>query len=173
MSDKNRFAVGANVLVKNPGVPGIVTQIDDEPTVLWEYWHTIQTQHGECREPGCNLELIPRPITNAEEGTTKLAQNIHLHGDNPRINVNSTDNSTNIASTSYDLLFVQMKEKACTITDEDDRKAIVERLDELEKAQGSAGFMRAYQNFIASAANHVTVFAPFLPALAQMLTHIK
>jgi hypothetical protein len=32
-----------------PGVSGVVTQADDERTVLWEYWHTIQTEHGETR----------------------------------------------------------------------------------------------------------------------------
>lgn len=155
-----------------PGVNGVVTQLDDEPTILGEYWHTIQTEHGQYREPGCNLALVPRPMTNSEVGETKLTQNIHLHGDNPRINLNSTDNSTNIASVSNDL-FVQMHEKTRSITDETERKDIVARLDELEKARGSAGFLQAYQSFMASAANHMTVFGPFLPALAQMFSHIK
>jgi hypothetical protein len=173
VSSKRRFAVGANVVVKIPGVTGIVTQVDDQPTVLWEYWHTIQTELGERKEPGCNLELVQRPMTNAEARPTAMTQNFHLHGDNPRINVNSTDNSTNIASASYGLLFVQMREKASAIADETERKDIVARVDELEKARGSTGFLAAYQNFMASAADHMTVFGPFLPALAQMLPHIK
>lgn len=45
-----------------PGVNGVVTQLDNEPTSLGEYWHRIHTAHGERREPGCNLELIPTPI---------------------------------------------------------------------------------------------------------------
>src|ERR1700674_1892978 len=170
-SAKNRFAVGANVLITIPGVKGVVTQLDDEPTVLWEYWHTIRTERGERREPGCSLELIPRPISDAEpDWGTKLAHNIHLHGDNARLNVNSTDNSTNIASVTNDQLFVQMQEKARSITDETERNEIVARLDELQKARGSGGFLQAYQNFMVSAANHMTVFAPFLPILAQMLS---
>lgn len=68
MSEKKRFGVGAKVRVKMPGVNGVVTQFDDEPTVLGEYWHTIQTEHGERREPGCNLELVPRPMTSSEPG---------------------------------------------------------------------------------------------------------
>jgi hypothetical protein len=74
---KQRFAVGAKVLVKMPGVPGVVTQLDDEPTVLWEYWHTVSTEHGERREPGCNLELIPTPKTN-KEPTTHGSTKIHI-----------------------------------------------------------------------------------------------
>jgi pyrimidine deaminase RibD-like protein/heat shock protein HspQ len=63
---KRRFAVGAEVRVKLPGVNGIVTQLDTSPTVMGEYWHTVRTEHGERREPGSNLELIPVPATNAK-----------------------------------------------------------------------------------------------------------
>jgi hypothetical protein len=60
MNERKRFAVGAKVRVKNPGLSGVVTHLDDEPSVLGEYWHRIETKHGERREPGCNLELIPQ-----------------------------------------------------------------------------------------------------------------
>jgi len=170
---KKRFAVGANVLVKTPGVWGVVTQLDDEPTVFWEYWHTVRTDRGECREPGSNLELVPRPISDTEpDWSRKVAQNIHIHGDNSRLNVNSTDNSTNIVSESKEeQLFVQMQEAARSVTDDTEREDVVSLLAELQKAHGSGGFLQAYQNFMASAANHMTLFAPFLPMLAQMLSN--
>jgi hypothetical protein len=63
MSNKTRFAIGANVRVRNPGVNGIVREVDEEPTSLGEYWHTIQTEHGERNEPGCNLQLVPKAQT--------------------------------------------------------------------------------------------------------------
>lgn len=89
MSDKKRrFAVGARVRVKMPGVNGIVTQLDDEPTALGEYWHSIQTERGERREPGCNLELVPRPVTNLQAEATNLTQR---HGNDLGINVTTTD----------------------------------------------------------------------------------
>ena len=106
----------------------------------------------------------------ATRSSTKLAENIHFHGDNAPFNINSTDNSTDITSETNEQLFVQMQEAARSITDENERNEIVSRLPELEKARGTGGFLQAYQNFMASAANHVTVFAPFLPMLAQMLT---
>jgi hypothetical protein len=62
---KKRFAVGAEVRVKMPGVNGVVSQFDSAPTVMGEYWHTVRTEHGDRREPGSNLELIPVPVTNA------------------------------------------------------------------------------------------------------------
>jgi heat shock protein HspQ len=61
MAEKKRFAVGAEVRVTMPGVNGVVVQADDAPRALGEYWHTIKTEHGERKEPGSNLELIPKP----------------------------------------------------------------------------------------------------------------
>lgn len=166
---KNRFAVGAKVTIINLGVSGVATQGDDDPTVLFEYWHTIKTERGDIRQPGCNLELVPTPMTNFPQS----AHSIHLHGDHSRINVNSVDNSTNLISESNTVLFARMREQATAIEDATDREDIVARVAELEKAQGSSGFFHAYQNFIASAANHMTLFAPFLPALAELLHHAK
>ena len=74
-----RFAVGAKVRVKNPGINGVVARLDEEPTALAEYWHTIQTERGERREPGCNLELIPAPIgmkEDEEDGEQSMARRV-------------------------------------------------------------------------------------------------
>jgi hypothetical protein len=172
MPPKNRFAVGAQVIVINPGVAGVVTQVDEKQTVFWEYWHRIQTEHGEYHEPGSNLEMVPTPKTNAPAREGKLADNIHLYGNNARFNVGSTDNSTNIVYLSHDL-FVQMKETAGSIANETEREAIISRLNELEKTHGSNRFLESYQKFVASLANHMTLFAPFMPALAQLLSHSR
>jgi pyrimidine deaminase RibD-like protein len=74
-SPKKRFAVGAEVRVKMPGVNGTITRSDPSPTVMGEYWHAVRTEHGERKEPGSNLELIPIPVTNekSKELTTAVA----------------------------------------------------------------------------------------------------
>lgn len=165
MAAKRRFAVGANIRVKMPGLNGVVIQVDDEPTVLAEYWHTIKLERGEVREPGSNLELIPTPQSN--EMRSVVAQNFHFHGDNSRFNVNSTDNSINVASGS---VFAQLRETAASIDDEAERDNILARIEDLENSEGSGSFLQAYQNFMASAAAHMTVFAPLLPLLTKMLS---
>jgi hypothetical protein len=63
---KKRFAIGAEVRVKLPGVNGTITQLDATPTAMAEYWHTVRTVHGDRREPGSNLELVPTPMTNVK-----------------------------------------------------------------------------------------------------------
>jgi hypothetical protein len=148
-----------------PGINGVVTQLDDAPTVLAEYWHTIRTECGERREPGSNLELIPMPQT--DERKDVVAQNIHFDGDNSRFNVNGTDNSVNVVSQD---VFTQLRETTASIADQAARTDILARIEDLEKAKGSGSFLQAYQNFMASVAAHVTVFAPFLPVLAKMLS---
>ena len=171
MKNKKRFGVGAKVHVTMPGIDAAVIQVDDERTVFGEYLHTVKTEYGERKELGCNLELIPAPMTNSAPETTPLAHDIHFHGDTSRINVNSTDNSTNSTSVTDNSLFIKMQETARTISNETERNDIVAQLGELENAQGStSGFSQAYKNFIATAANNMTLFAPFLPALAQMLS---
>jgi heat shock protein HspQ len=62
VAPKKRFAVGAEVRVIMPGVNGVVTHMDDAPAAMGEYWHVVNTEHGECREPGCNMELLPKPL---------------------------------------------------------------------------------------------------------------
>ena len=167
---KLRFAVAEKIRIKNPGMNGTVLQVDDEQGPLGEYWHTIKTVHGERREPGCNLELIPTPLTASGHRVSIPTQTFHLHGNNPRINLNSTDNSTNIVSTSHDQLFIQLHEKAELIEEESAREDVLARIRGLETARKSGGFLSAYQDFITSAANHMTLFAPLLPLLTQMLS---
>jgi hypothetical protein len=55
------------------------------------------------------------------------------------------------------------------IENEVERIQILNKLDELEEAKGKNSFTQKYQEFIASAADHVTILAPFIPALTQML----
>ena len=63
------------------------------------------------------VEEIESPDGKAthSRGEAKLTQNIHMSGPNARINVNSTDNSANIASVTSEQLFVRLRETANTI----------------------------------------------------------
>lgn len=51
---------------------------------------------------------------------------------------------------------------------EEDRTALLAAVDRLRETQQTPGYAGAYQNFIERAAPHVTVIAPFLPALGQL-----
>lgn len=97
-------------------------------------------------------------------------QNIHFHGPNARLNLHSTDNSLNVVSISNEKTFVQMRDAAQSIQDEPERKKILTQIAELERTKGSANFLSVYQTFISVIADHMTVFGPFIPLLAQLLS---
>ena len=95
----------------------------------------------------------------------------NLHGANSRVNINSSDASVNIVTTTSVTLFENLK-KAITehVQDEAEQQLILSRIDDLEAAQGTKSFVEKYQDLITTGANHITILAPFIPALTQLLS---
>jgi hypothetical protein len=89
-------------------------------------------------------------------------------GLNSRININSVDNSKNYYNDS-DLLFKELKLVLEGIIDEEIKKNSLQILEELKGSKGTSSYLKNYQDFIAVLANHLTVIAPFIPALTQLI----
>lgn len=83
MFKKKRFAVGAKVRIKNPGVNGVVTQANDYPTIWDEYWHKVRTEQGEFHEPGRGLQLSAIPTDLTGKASSQLAAE-REHQDNQK-----------------------------------------------------------------------------------------
>lgn len=101
-----------------------------------------------------------------------VAQTIiyNLHGANSRVNIQSHDQSTNVVTVSPTDLFAELRKALSDgVSDEGQRKALVRKVAELEAREGSPSYTDRYKEFMALAADHVTVIAPFVPALAQLL----
>ena len=85
-----------------------------------------------------------------------------------RTNVNSTDNSTNTITTEN--VFQQLTQAIeSSIGNHNDRDTILGIIRDMERTKGTAGYTAWFQKFMGHAANYVTVFSPFLPALTQLL----
>jgi hypothetical protein len=67
------------------------------------------------------------------------------------------------------VVFSEMRTALAQVASDAERALIMERIEELEKAHGTPGFMARYQEFIAAAANHMSIIGPFLPALSSLL----
>lgn len=94
----------------------------------------------------------------------------NLIGPNARVNIQSVDSSTNLVGVEPTELFGLIREAiGKSVQDGEMLKKLQEKVTELEKAQGTTGFKARYQEFIALAANHMTLLVPFIPALSQML----
>jgi hypothetical protein len=94
----------------------------------------------------------------------------NLIGPNSRVNIQSADSSTNIVNVETSALFEALRgtlERA--IPDQALRQQLREAVDAMQTAAGTRSFSDRYKDFIGLAADHVTVFAPFLPALTQLL----
>lgn len=92
----------------------------------------------------------------------------NVSGLNARVNFHSTDRSTNVVADRA--VFGALREAiASQIKHEDERKQLTAAVDEMEQAAGSTTFIAKYQNFITSAANHMTILGPLVPALTVWL----
>jgi hypothetical protein len=91
----------------------------------------------------------------------------NVNGVNAKVNINSADNSTNNVTVNPSDVF----DKLTDLIRENiqDNSELIRLIDEMKQQQGKSGFLSNYQSFIASAANHMTLVAPFIPALTQMI----
>jgi hypothetical protein len=93
---------------------------------------------------------------------------VNMSGPNARVNIGSTDNSTNIVQSGD--VFAEMRQAIQAGVADSVRKAeIMAAIDEAEKARGSGSFLQAYQKVVGTAADHLSLLTPFLPALTVML----
>jgi hypothetical protein len=94
----------------------------------------------------------------------------NLHGANARVNVNSTDQSVNIAS--GDLAVFRTAAEAVENSDVPtaEKTRLLAELKQLSAEVGKPSYLQRYQRFIAAAADHMTLLAPFIPALTHLLS---
>ena len=92
----------------------------------------------------------------------------NVTGPNSRVNINSNDSSINVANVNTPELFQRMREAAATLLDNEQRQVLVERIDGLEQSHGSEDFAEKYRDCVSVAADHMSLFTPFMPALGQL-----
>jgi hypothetical protein len=94
----------------------------------------------------------------------------NVSGPNARVNIGSNDHSKNVVADKS--VFGKLSEKIqIALPDSEDRSRMLQLIEGMEKNIGNQpAFISAYQNFISSAANHMTLIAPFLPALTNFLS---
>ena len=134
-----------------------------------------------------HLEIEREMHTSAKEAIARLrhqraaAQNrpkevvvnqtFNATGPNARNNVNSTDNSMNVVHQGVP--FAELRNAIESgIEDGTRRAAILETLAHLEAAPDRESASTRYQQFIAAAADYVTLIGPFLPALGHWVHNL-
>ena len=94
----------------------------------------------------------------------------NLIGPNARVNIQSSDSSTNVVSVESAVLFDDLRKTIRESSlDSTVEQQLIQNVEAMQSAVGTKKFAEHYGEFIAAAADHMTLVAPFLPALAQML----
>lgn len=115
------------------------------------------------------LAVKRKRLSVKANGASGAVTNIyHLSGTNPRVNVNSSDNSTNVIHITKEEVFAKVREAIATspVPDEE-RHLILQRLDDLENSRDVISYSQRMVDLLQVGANVMTVLTPFLPALAE------
>jgi len=75
----------------------------------------------------------------------------------------------NVVTKSTEEFFAALRERIESGVSGADQKDILAKLTALEASHGQPSFAQRYTDFMAAAANHITVIVPFIPALTEML----
>jgi hypothetical protein len=135
-------------------------------------WHLEieREMHTSVKEAVARLRHQRATVQNRPKEVV-VNQTFNATGPNARNNVNSTDNSTNIVHQGVP--FAELRNAIESgIQDGTRRAAILETLAYLEAAPDRESGSTRYQQFIAAAADYVTLIGPFLPALGHWVHNL-
>lgn len=130
--------------------------------------HFGQLVRSESKISGASVrvQIDRRRFGRREASGVNIIYQVSGYG---RVNVNSTDSSTNVVTVSRDQIFAKIREVvAAGVPAGPEQDSILDRLSALESAQNSPTFATTYTELISIAADHLTLLTPFLPALAEM-----
>ena len=117
--------------------------------------------------PPCYKLHVRKEDDQTRNKTLSSTNIFNVKGDFSRVNFQSLDNSVNIQDRP-ETVFDQARQKLhAGIEDQVLLKELLEHLRLMEDARSQPKWVAAYSNFIEGVANHMTIIAPLLPALAE------
>ena len=160
------FAAGSIMNVRND------RSVKRQRLGLASPWHLEieREMHTSAKEAIARLKHQSATIQNRPKEAI-VNQTFNAIGPNSRNNVNSIDNSTNVVHQGVP--FAELRKVIESgVADGAERTAILEKLADLEAATDRESGSTRYQEFIATAANYMTLIGPFLPALGHWVHNL-
>ena len=87
-----------------------------------------------------------------------------------KVNIQSIDNSVTYNVTENDLSQIQKMIEAAKGLDNEE--LVIDSINQLKDSIGKPSYLEKYNTFMQNAANHMTVFAPFIPFLTDLITRL-
>lgn len=150
--------------------PGVIVNIIERVKTLVLDWAIDLERLGITGE---GLSFTPEEKERASNASIHIGE-LHgnfLQGDvsgtNARANLGSSDSSSNAVTSGNVLVDLENEIRKKIAGPSKDELLLL--ISEMRENQKSNGFVSVYQKFMAAAANHMTVIAPFLPALSGLL----
>jgi hypothetical protein len=131
----------------------------------------------EILDPGyqAGLHGIPPSFQARVRRTTSPRRSEHqqnitynVSGPNSRVNVGSTDQSTNVSIASQ-TIWAEARRTIERGVQEPERSALIAAIERLSQATDKPSFARSYGEFVALAANHMTLLGPLLPQVLSLM----
>jgi len=133
------------------------------------YPHALE-QHVGLSAAWVRTQIDRRRLMPKKNERPSITTIYNVQGDNARWNINSKDQSVNVVNKSNDEFFTALRRQIeLEIADANERRLMLETLSALQESHGKPSFAHRYTDFMAAAANHITVIVPFIPALTEML----
>lgn len=130
----------------------------------------VDYQQGFDQLPAVTKLALKKQGSNFSPHSNAIQNIYNVSGPNSRVNVQSHDASVNVVNSNTPQLFADLKAAISQhLKDINLKNQLLVSVREMETTQGSSSFVEKYQNFMALAANCITIVTPFLPALAQLL----
>jgi len=99
-----------------------------------------------------------------------MSKTYNLNGPGSRVYEGSTDLSHNSVHVGGSPVFADLRKAICCDgVVESERIKLLAHVEEMEATHGTPSFIEPYNAFITTAANHMTILAPFVPQLTQLL----
>lgn len=106
---------------------------------------------------------------NKQDIKETVSTTYNLTGNNSRMNIHSNDYSINVQIDETNVFEELKKTIEKNISNDDEKAKFVSNVEKLKSTQNTQGFTESYKEFIALAANHMTIIAPFIPYLTLLL----
>jgi len=117
---------------------------------------------------------VRKDVLQASKSARSPMHIYNLTGAHARVNIQSEDNSINISSVTNEELFSEIANAIKEhVANEVQRLEMLEKLSALEQATDKPTMGERYREFIACAADYMTLLTPFLPALTALLVGTK
>lgn len=140
------------------------------PNGLEEYYVVIDRGYLAGLPPNLPAHYQVKVRKETNEDDVKNSSTVYnLTGNNPRVNIHSQDHSVNVLVNETNV-FEELKvtiDKHVSNTDE--KTKLLRQVDELKSTKNTTKFTETYKEFITLASNHMTLIAPFIPALTALL----